>query len=306
MQAIQETLDSMFHSRAGNNTHVRHLIHRVLQETGSSVGLTTRDLQTLHYPYILKPNPLAILDENGTLTQEELEKNTRFQCGKTNIHQHGGTCCKGCNGITGCRLCRPVGFCDETHPVLLVKRDQETLDQGFPETTEGQTVGEPPTTPIWRRAVTTVRNKPVQFDYTVVDPVPEVQEVRVSLRNPLTRPKTELYVWELNRKPPEPLVSETVLSQLKSETKCDPETEKELRYTICQALQNELKGDESYPEESKLWIWLQEAPFEHVAMFFLNLVAKLYTINLDFVEHNSMISYCTGSHNNAVPLGSLE
>ena len=76
MRAIQETLDSMFHSRADNDTHVRHLIHQVLRETGSTVGLSTRDLQTLHYPYILKPNPLAILDENDTLPQEELEKNT--------------------------------------------------------------------------------------------------------------------------------------------------------------------------------------------------------------------------------------
>ena len=190
--------------------------------------------------------------------------------------------------------------------MLLVKKDQELLDQGIPATAEGQADGELPAAPNWRRAVTTVRNKPVQFDYAVVDPVPEVEEMRVSLRNPLTRPKTELYVWELNRKPPEPLVSETVLSQLKSDTGYDPETEKGLRHTIAQALQNALKGDEAYPEESKLWTWLQNAPFEHVTMFFLNLVAKLHTINLVFVEHNSMISYCTGSHNNAVPLGSLE
>jgi hypothetical protein len=127
-----------------------------------------------------------------------------------------------------------------------------------------------------------------------------------SLRNPLDPPRTELYVWELDRSPPEPaLASDDLLSQLKDE-KCLSASETELRTSMVDALKRSLNGDPAYNETSKLWEWLNKAPIAQVACFFCEIVSKLKDINLYVVEHSPLVSYCTGSHNNAVYLGSSE
>jgi hypothetical protein len=41
------------------------------------------------------------------------------------------------------------------------------------------------------------KNKNKSYDYTIVDPIPQVEQSLYSLKNPLTKPKTELNVWEL-------------------------------------------------------------------------------------------------------------
>ena len=67
-----------------------------------------------------------------------------------------------------------------------------------------------------------------------------------------------------------------------------------------------LDNDDSYTDRSKLWKWVDEVTIDKLVMFFHELTSKLQDINLYVVEHNAIVSYCTGSHNNAMPLGSLE
>jgi hypothetical protein len=79
-----------------------------------------------------------------------------------------------------------------------------------------------------------------------------------------------------------------------------------LRQEVSDALRLSLAGAPSNTKDSKLWEWLKDAPMEKMKSFFCGLVDKLHDIHLYFVEHSSAVSYCMGSHSNAVSLGSLE
>jgi hypothetical protein len=101
------------------------------------------------------------------------------------------------------------------------------------------------------------------------------------------------------------LASDDLLSQLK-----DPQllsaSEPEFRTAMVNAFKRSLKNDPAYNEKSKLWEWLNNGPIAQVARFFCEIVSRLKDINLYVVEHSPIISYCTGSHNNVVNLGSSE
>ena len=185
VKSIQATLDSMFHARGETSDHVRHLIHHILRDN-NNLGLTTSQLDTLHYPYILKPTPLAVIPEDGRLTQEILEKETSHLMGKTNIHEHVYSVCrKGLNGFCGCRLCRPCGRCDDTHPVLLQRLTSEAAIHGL----MGHQVG------IVRRVATfTANNKNVRYPYQAIPVLQQSGTVVHELEDPLERPKQDLFI----------------------------------------------------------------------------------------------------------------
>ena len=122
--AISKCLNETYRARADTSTHVRHLIQSVLKEMGQTAGLTVQNLDMLKRPCILNAEPLSILDK-GNLSHAKLEEATNYHCSCHAIHEHTFTCWKGLNGHTGCRLCRPFGTCQSTHPVLLVPVKEE-------------------------------------------------------------------------------------------------------------------------------------------------------------------------------------
>ena len=91
------------------------------------------------------------------------------------------------NGYSGCRLFRPVGQCDETHPVLLqrVKNELAAANDNVIGTVEAT-----------RTAMTqSPTKKRVEYPYKVTSVEQATEPPVCVLNNPLNRPNSKLLVW---------------------------------------------------------------------------------------------------------------
>ena len=83
--------------------------------------------------------------------------------------------------------------------------------------------------------------------------------------------------------------------------------QQKLQQKFVNLLKDALKDDPDFSKKDiEFWQWLSHTDFANVVLLAKRLTEHLEDSNLWFVENNSLVSYCTGSHNNAIMLRSAE
>jgi hypothetical protein len=280
-EAITQALDSMHRAKLPMKTHVRSLIHKILRES-NNLGLKPRQLHILTPPPILNlENPMEDLrDANGNISHPQVWQHTNHQAAKQEFHEHMATCRKGMNGNTGCRLCKPSGISSGTRPLQLIpcpSTDQETQ-----------------------------KKYPYQYDVVPVQMEQAVPTYQVY--SPLHKSSDkQIIVWELDR-PEIQSINSSDLPELGQQIlqSLDAVNTDEIREAIIDNIAVCLDGDEAYPNDSPFWNWIKNVEYKKLIAFYAELVKRLLDANGYVVDHNPILSYCTGSHNNALLLGSSE
>ena len=162
---ISMALDSMFKAKLPIKKQVRHLIPKVFREC-SGLGLNHRSLGQLSPPAMFeRALPLSIFHEpdassNNTTLYPVICQATNNQAGLQAFHEHFLTCRKGLNGHSGCRLCKPSGSINSTHPVILNAIENDIVSEQ------------------------SENSKKSKYSYEVIDPIPEILNPQYSTKNP--------------------------------------------------------------------------------------------------------------------------
>jgi hypothetical protein len=290
--AVAKALDTMYETKFTTSTNAKHLVHRIIRKS-TNVSLKASDLLPISGPPLFqRKNPLQTIQENSGQEEKEtslskLSLLTAHERALAVYHEHHRTCRKGFMGRCGCRLAKPSGLCNGTHCVFLEPQRQSTQEVSRKKTTKEK------------------------YPYKVVDPVVLVDQTHYCLRNPLQRQDRDIIYWELDR----PLanlgelgIHADVNNVNGSVAQGELDSEHLTRVTVKMNLEKLLKFEatvmsDPYPEDSKLWTWIDNVDIKVLLAFYKELLGRVKTANGYVVDHNIPLFFCTGSHNNVVLLG---
>jgi hypothetical protein len=301
---IASVLDSMYRATLPRKTHIDRLTQQIMKQwSGSNFdGSIFRHLPEPHL--LARSNPMGSRSYEGNITKVEIDCATILQAVDQQIHKHMHTCHKGVKGLTGCRLDRKSGPCLGTHPIRLVPIEiGDSIAEEYEERTEGERIsGEPiGNQGTGRHSRNDDTDGPNSFEmnekfpFSVEDPVlSSAEENSYHTKNPFLRNNAStqdgVLVWELNRCIPEPLFP--------METMMEQDTEEVLGKLV--------NRSQYFFPNTPFWNWLCHCESDKRLVFLAELQKRLKHANNYVVEHNTIASYCLGSHNNAQLLGTNE
>jgi hypothetical protein len=289
---IGAALDTMYKSSIPVEDKLPYLVKKVFSKRGD-LGLGYSELGDLSFPPLLNPGRMSFCTYAQKLSPPIISSLTSDQGCQQQAHDHMPTCRKGFMGLTGCRLCMPAGFCDGTHPVYLAPPDQSELDL----VTE-KTPGEPEDSDA--------------DAYRVHDPVPPgIFPNHHKIINPSAPVKDEgIVVWETDR----PMENTALPSHddiFGEYNRCQDDAEKIkvgdlVRVELSKFIFSRLCGYGPFFQKSPFWKWFKETDFANISSFYKVLLDEICHSNGNIATFNPILSLCTGSHNNASLLGSLQ
>ncbi len=318
VESLKKTLDSMYSSVLPDREHLRGLMQQILKEGGPLSEEAKQVIDKKDFNCIVqRSEPLFENREQQHPTYQNLgvrqhvESYTHRQRHEQQMHKHSRTCHKGAMGITGCRLCMPCASCPETHPVKLVlpehKPSQTSSNNVFVETVgdsdsdsdsdledyintdEAQPEGNNEDAPLPSYTVKAIH--PVEQDHPNYDKWMKWQPRHAYERDTAKR---SAVVWETKR----PTI-ESILLQASQQGV--PRS----RENIIDELQKALGHYEEYDQNSSFWVWLKQCSDENIFLLYDKLLQDLLHRNGMVSVHNTVLSYCTGSHNNCQMLGTV-
>ena len=213
------------------------------------------------------------------------------------FHRHQGTCYKGKWGKSGCRLNMPMAIVNGTKAILLSLKQKIKGKGSIPKQSHNETEEEPsPSSPTSPNA--NINCKQIYEEHALMgENVNFPREATHSLKDMLLiSKKKEVVVWELKRN----------IFELPSFLQADIDVEKDKQQFISD-LKNLLQKVNGIPEqELKFWNWLEKtASNDQIVKLHSDLKEKLPFANGNIASFNPILTYCTGSHNNASYLGSM-
>ena len=242
------------------------------------------------------------------------------------FHEHCRTCHKGYYGRFRCRLCKKSGLRHGTNCVTLqllstIKEmiDEDENDSDFDDVFQCRSV-------LYdmnniNESLHAEEEKKDKYAYNVKE-IEYIKNPIYELRNPLfEKTKNKIVVWELDRPIPDmnevtSLEDDVSFDELIEEcnylTTNDTHVNNQLlREKIIFIFEKLLRHEPGtvgvpYNDNSLLWIFLENENLEIIKKFYNELMKGLKTSNQYAVEHNVVLSYCTGSHNNTSFLGGRE
>ena len=213
-------------------------------------------------------------------------------------------------------FCRKSGICYGTKCVilcLLEELEQEIIDED--DITE--TMLEDPEY-VTNSESKESKNQISKYSYTINQIVPK-EHVTYRLRDTLfEKLQEDIIVWELDRPTPDfkyvsGLENQSSLDELIEECNelYDQISDDLVRDNILYFFKCLLAHEPGtiglpYDDESRLWLFLKNGDIEVIKQFYVLLLKRLKTANQYAVEHNVILFYCTGSHNNTSLLGGKE
>ena len=227
-------------------------------------------------------NESTMVSDRPPFASESIVCNIENQAVKQQWHHHMFTCRSGFNGHTGCRLCKPSGLCELTMPMILKVGESIRNSNGDIEDFKCLSV-----------PVSTQHTESVQTSSWYPD-------------NPTDFTEDPLIVWELLR------------PRLKSQLECikNETHDKNIRADqICQIenILNQFLVEEPTDANSPLQKFIREMiqnftakKAEEIDKIYQDIYTYLEEGNGYIVEFSPILSFCTGSHNAAMILGSTE
>jgi len=248
--------------------------HCVETETNSNYGCSS-----------VSDESLGISEESvpsygpNFVSKKRVDRDVALQASSMNFHVHMLTCHKGSQGKIGCRLCCPSATVEKTGPVMLHPR--HSLDNP-----------DEPQTPMGE-------DRPRVWDATEPSgPDDDLVVPKHHLVDILKKPGQDetIVVWETKR----PVL-------LASELETDPLLQPDPSAAIVRVLRSLLMTVPSFGANNKLfWNWIDKvATQEQLLDIFQHLKTALPAANGFIASFSPIISLCTGAHNNASLLGSL-
>ena len=277
----------MYRSSIPSFERLPFLVKKVFSKKGD-LGLGFTQLGDLAMPPLLNSMKMSFCSTVSKLSSADVNNITNGQGCHQQGHDHMATCRKGFMGLTGCRLCMPAGFCEGTHPVYL-----RPLNENEKETHTKDALG-----------------NNIE-DYIVEDPVPtNIFPLKHQLLNPSIPTKQDgIVVWETDR----PRLDSTLPSHedlfgefLKDNNPLQSEVGLEARKKLYNLLQPRLCGFGAFDKLSPFWKWIEETDVFCLSFFYELLCKEVEESNGDIATFNPLLNLCTGSHNNASLLGSLQ
>jgi hypothetical protein len=311
--AITEALDKMYTARVKLKTHAAILTHKILQES-NVYGLNPSTLGPAvpKEPLLSRPRPLDIIVD-GKLPLAVLDAAVDEQAARQENHSHMKTCRTSFLGLTGCRLCMPGPARERTGPVRLVAASaaaRDRLEENLPEADSeaGSSDGD----------FSDSKEDPVESPERPGPKVddPYAYEVQSIPDNPASRfyhhhdpldnsVKDWIIVWEICR-PTLRLVSDGDPG-VGSDNVEGANGDVLSRQTMVARLRSILlDGSPAYDSNSSFWQWLDRLDDNRLSTFYQDLADRLEKANGYIAAYNAATSYCTGSHNNYLLLGSQD
>ena len=283
-KAIAKVLNTMYRAKLPDDCNVSHVIATILKEWTTS-GYDASTLRQRHAnPHLLgRYEPIGGGHQNPltSVSYETICRETVPQADDQTRHRHMETCHHGSRGITGCRLDRKMASCNGTHPVRLIPIDDLSAFMNDNHHLGGSEEIE--------------KDK---YPYTIIDPAvpvegedPTVYHLRDPIKKRNASDETAI-AWELDRPRPMSLF-ESALDEI-------DRTRAEGSLRAC------LKNYPHFHANIPFWTWLQGLDDASFTLFIVELDSRLFDANNYVVEHNSIILYCIGAHNNVQLLGSVE
>ena len=297
-------------------------------------------------PLLQRPTPLDILQQRNANEEYSLHRavmeSIQIQCADKQFHRHQNTCHKGTWGCSGCRLNMPAATLESTSACLLsMNGDEDNEDEVDDADNNIATPMDSQTNPSEHAYIPTVTNtnkrqklspgemifpQPVQvsqygenMDTFSTDQATEQQQEESALfshsvlmgQSPQTdmdrkhylqpvlelEDKDSVVIWETAR----PINSLPQFLQ-------DPVSFPYDRPHFITNLKNFLNEATSLSSISQsFWKWIEtQATDDQILCIRQELILHLPSANGYVAAFNPIISFCSGSHNNASLLGSLE
>ena len=333
---ISLVLDSMFNSELPSRQHLPALIYKLADGRKTALSLPWRSREVL----LSRPTHMAAANSEGRITHQSVKEATNVQGGKQCHHMHLETCRKGYHGRVGCRLCMKAGKCPKTGCVLLQEMTQEEMeafahsknapcwckipeDAFLPDETDKDLNDEINTQDNDEyysdgdidsiATAPSIATEPMEDDESIPDKFfcenenktvgiafqairdipPDLTPATYSIIDVLQKSKRPpLIVWETARRSPQKILDD-------HNADGSPLTKDQ----IIQQLKRNLDTVHEFSEDHPLWERLDDLSPGCLQDFYTKLVDSFQTANQYVASYNPPLSFCTGSHNNAVLLG---
>jgi hypothetical protein len=218
----------------------------------------------------------GLTDDNS---KEQIRKRTKMQDSQQQLHSHiRFTCSKGTMGKTGCRYSRPYA-CNEKINVVCLSARRKSLETDEYDSEDGGIGDEP-----W--IVTNVEDSSVWKTKSPIDPLDRT-----------------VFYWDLARphvqpmKDPFPLCAEYIKGGLAFSEEQKQQKARIVANQLC----------DSGPPFLRLNLEaMVSLSLDDLLAIFYAVNENIFDMNGKLVEHSSLISDVTGSHNNVAILGSSE
>ena len=276
---ISEVLESYYTTKLDRKFIIYKGIQAVLSERKKR-GLSIFPLEKQNTANLLKKErtePVAGLTNQNS--KEKIRERTTMQSTQQQVHSHiPFTCSKGIMGKTGCRYNRPYA-CNEKINVVRLSARQKLPDTGEYDPNDGGKGNE-----CW--IATNVEDSSVWETRSPLDPIDRT-----------------VYYWDLGRPHIEPM--EEPFPQYVDYMKGDivfSEHDKQQKtrmvaHQLCNSGPSFLRSN--FDDMIKLSL-------DDLLSIFCAVNREIFDMNGKLVEHSSLISDVTGSHNNVAILGSSE
>lgn len=273
--SISRVLDSMYTSRVPEEAHIGHLIRSALRHYKKEwrIPLAVVDSVSKTEPLLFDPNPVATAKKVSKSRKEFVDRllvTATLYGSYRQHHGHCSTCHKGFHGERGCRFDYPCGKCEHTCGKRLVP------------------------TSIGRK-----KKNSEEKSYAVAE-VGLVDQYIVKSQDILNLFGDDpLVVWETAH----PTIVPSRLPVPEGED--DFPDPSELREAFRKAVSQ--LPDFEITETQNFYLWLAKDATDHqVVTLWREILKELPRANRLVPSYNPLLSLCTGSHNHASLLGSIE
>lgn len=292
--AISDVLDSMYTSEVPENAHIGNLLRQALKhhkkDEDWNISQGVINSISAREPLLFTCDPLSDLGRmnagEGKTFRDKFQHVAALFGSYRQHHRHYATCHKTVRGERGCRFDFPCGECEKTRgvglipsmPHVIVGTDSEREDV-YCLPVEATDPGDTKT-------------------YTVVEPLPRKQ-YRFLNQDLLDSTLGDgLVIWETKH----PMI---VPSLLPVPAGSSVPSLFELREAFCKALKN--LPEYQFPRGVHFHHWLMKtATHRQVVQLWVEIIRELPLGNRMVPSFNTILSYCTGSHNHASLLGGLD
>jgi len=319
-KVLAETLDTMYQSSLPTNVHIHNIIRTVLQENTELARLARDQMEPAvrakiiarQEPLFERTSPLEIGESGNHITLKDVQKEVGLQCVQQENHLHLKTCRSGFLGKDGCRLCMPHGTCPRTQAVKLEpnvpsnevnnENDQAAIEDDssvdndgegcVSDSDGGEKDKEQPELSF--KNVFKVKATSYKPNPEPITPVKATDEGADEWYRYTTQHIYEknydksAIVWEIACPEPESLHPESYT-----------------RNDITDSLAESFKEFPTHRKGSDFWEWLVHLDDLNFFTLYDRIVLDLVQANGHLAAFNSIISYCTGSHNNCQMLGGI-
>jgi hypothetical protein len=284
---VHEVLASYQKSEIAREWLLFDAIRDALKER-ARIGKSTYRFQKPVAPLLSQSSLVGYLADSAARLNDIIHSQSCRQM----IHRHlFFSCSKGALGVTGCCYCQLLAL--NTGPCVIELREREKSEDAMQQQGYGlrlpRTQPPPAQQPCWEAC-----EVPCQPAW--------------KSRSPIDPPNRSLFYWDLTRRKEQALDSpcpEYDAFCEGSETAFSLDHQQiEWKDQIILSLETELDGCSMV--DGGFFEWLRSLPFVELAALYKTASDSLVEKNGYVVSHSPVISYVTGSHNNAVPIGCSE